>query len=259
MFFSGGEPLSKQEVIDMMLFCKAKGLVVYMITNGTLLEKHHCNVLKNIDRVIVSLHENYREKIPLNILHDIKRDNNLQMSVVLNKQNFYAIDEYLEFAEQFQTQISFNIQKPQGRGKNKDCLEKKDILFANRKIADHNFRKNGNFSPVYTITNNLCCCFSDKQEVYTMLPNGDLHLCPVLPRNYRIGNVVDYTWKCNVKNTIEKLYDDWLKYKTNVCVKCILKRKCHGICMGEITSLTEKCIQCELKCDAFLGELIDAR
>lgn len=253
--FSGGEPLIKQEILDMMSFCKSKGLTVYLITNGTLMEEHHCNVLKSLDKIIVSLHENYREKISLKILQNIKLGNNLQMSVVLNKRNFCAMDEYFEFAELLQTEIIFKLQKFQGRGKNKDCLEKKDIIFINNKIADYNLHKKGNVPPVLTITNALCCCFSDDYEVYTMLPNGDLYLCSVLPRKYKIGNVVDHNWRCNIKSAVGKLHDDWSEYKANVCVSCIIKKKCHGICMSEVVSLTDKCVQCELKCDAFLREL----
>ena len=248
---SGGEPLMRSDLFHLIDYCRGKGICVYLITNGTLITQNIDYEFENLKHIIISLHNNYNN-IDFETIKTLRNKVKMNFSVVLNKDNYDSIDKYCKFAAEMRIPISFKVQKARGRGNNEKLLNLAEI-----EIADGLIQKNA-ASP-FLRTKRLmdlhffsCCYFSKEYDEYTMLPNGDIYLCQVLPRKYKVGNALDQTWKNNVELVKNELYNDWMKYKRNICNSCYAREVCRGICPGEIVSETEKCLQCDARCKLYL-------
>ena len=250
--FSGGEPLLKRDIFHMLNYCKYKGIKVYLITNGTLIDERVYHYLQLVDHITVSLHKDYQCNIDFNTLKKLRSNTALKFSVVLNKMNYTALDEYCKFATSMRIPISFNLQKAMGRGQNEKLLSGFEIELA-ESILQH-YSKSPFVRTHRLIDTNFssCCYFSCDFDEYTMLPNGDIYLCQILPRIYKVGNALEKSWKNNVATAKSELYRNWLKYKNRICGACYLSEVCRGICPGEIIDDEIKCLQCEARCKQYL-------
>lgn len=255
--FSGGEPMLKHDIFQMINYCKHKKLKVYLITNGTFIDKITYSSNWLFDIITVSLHEGYQNNIDYTVLKKLRSHINLKFSVVINRKNYTYIEEYCKFAKSMRIPISFNLQKARGRGQNENILDLHEI-----ELAESILKRSSNNPFVRThslidMTFSTCCYFSHDFDDYTMLPNGDIYLCQVLPRKYKIGNALQESWKDNVGMVKDELRRNWSKYKSHICNNCYLNGVCNGICPGEIIDYERKCLQCEARCKLYLYNAIE--
>ena len=115
--FTGGEPLLREDIENIVQYAKKKGLEVYINTNGSLLPGK-INHLKVVDGFQVSIegprevHDCIRGKGSYNHViealkaiekHKIK----VSLAATLNKLNIDSIDDIIKIAQQFNTVVSF--------------------------------------------------------------------------------------------------------------------------------------------------------
>ncbi len=159
LVISGGEPLLRKDIIQVIEYAKKRMNSVYLVTNGTLIDPKTAQALKGsgIDLVSISIesperviHDDLRgqgsyEKALAGLQHlkDAGFDkNNLNIVATINRLNFHVLHTFSEFAEKLNVKMNFSLFKKVGRGFSQDDLELTDeqycqfILMLNEKKAD---------------------------------------------------------------------------------------------------------------------------
>lgn len=120
--FAGGEPLLRNDIGEIVDFCKQKGIFVHISTNGIKLKEKFSQV-KNTDLFTISLdgpekaHDNYRGKGTfVKVLGAIdfvsRKKMRFSVSAVLAKHNIHSIDIFVRLAKEKNFKINFII--PEG-------------------------------------------------------------------------------------------------------------------------------------------------
>jgi putative heme d1 biosynthesis radical SAM protein NirJ2 len=254
VILSGGEPLIRKDIYELIKFCVSFGLKAVLGTNGTLITKLVAYKLKEagIARVGISLdsadskiHDAFRQKIgvwkatvkAMQICKDIGLE--FQVHTTVSKQNFKELEKITDFVEEMGAcahHIFFLV--PTGRGKeiNDFLLLPKDYKALLYKILQKQQKTKLELKPVcapqfIALAENLGLNIRFRRGCLAgisyccILPNGDVHPCPYLP--LRIGNVREkrfsQLWKEN--EIFIKLRS--LDYKGK-CADCSSKDTCGG-------------------------------
>ena len=125
--FSGGEPLLRDDLCELIDYASGLGLSVTLNSNGLLVPKF-LNVLKKLDSLAISLdgrpqHHNLLrgegsgEKALLAIKMAREKGIKVHLNMVLNKYNLEDIDYVLDLAKVYGLKVEFNIIIPNIFGK----------------------------------------------------------------------------------------------------------------------------------------------
>jgi len=113
LVFSGGEPMLREDIFDLVEYASRKGFIPVMGTNGTLLGEDHIRLLKDaglkgigvsIDSAIPSYHDSFRGvkgawELSTRALRIAKEEGlETQLDVTLTDRNWINIDELIEFS-----------------------------------------------------------------------------------------------------------------------------------------------------------------
>lgn len=139
LVISGGEPLLRKDIFQILDYAKQKMKRVILITNGVLIDREIAEKLKaiDIDKISVSLescrkevHEELRgkgtfDKI-MDAIHWLKEvgfsKKALTITTTITKKNYQVLDEMPKFAESLGVKMNFSTFQPIGRGEINDDL-----------------------------------------------------------------------------------------------------------------------------------------
>lgn len=257
---SGGEPLMRKDLFEIMTEATQMGFDWGMVTNGTLIndssiQKMKTSGLKTITVSIDGLEEThetlrhlpkgsfYRTIEALKKLKSARFLDHIQITFTANKKNIYEIEELYDIVRDCVDSIRVSFIDPIGRAEdNKNLMLNRNemqwlINFANR----INKKSHGNVGLPYENTPPIiwgCChflnkkvknrvfdCFTGKHSA-SILYNGDIFVCPNVPRE-------DFLIQGNIKK--DSFSDVWVnkfeyfrqEHTCEHCEGCKYKSKCN--------------------------------
>ena len=137
--FTGGEPLLREDIGELINYLKDFGIAVTLTTNGTLLRKR-IEEVKNVDYLVVSLdgpkkiNDEVRGKGVFDkVIDGVKEARKRGIEVVLNatlsrkniENNFYGIRKLIEIAKKLDAKLNFSVIY-------KDLYNRRDDFHRNR-------------------------------------------------------------------------------------------------------------------------------
>lgn len=214
LHLSGGEPLLKEDIGEIIAFCKKNKLSVDMNSNGALVAKK-MEELNGLDLLSLSLdgyesiHDSIRGKGSYKEVNDAieaskQRKLNLRLITVLSKVNLSAVDFILKRAAELKTPVIFQparLRALTGRGVNPICplpadykkviadliIEKKKNNYIGNSIAGLNYLYNWPEPAKINCVNSFIAC--------RLQPNGDMYGCGNLDIKDRAPNCVEVGFK----------------------------------------------------------------
>ncbi|MDD5669874.1 MAG: radical SAM protein [Candidatus Omnitrophica bacterium] len=254
LILSGGEPLMRRDIYDLITFASASGVRPVLGTNGTLIDRETARHLKkagavrigiSLDSVNASVHDEFRQESgawekTVNAMKICASEGlDFQVHTTLTKYNSKEIEcitDFVAAAGSRAHHIFFLV--PTGRGKDITdvCLDETEYKRVLTAILKKQQKIPMELKPVCApqfiplaremgmdlrfqrgcLAGISYCC---------ILPNGDVHPCPYMP--VRIGNVREIPfsvlWKTN--NVFREMRS--LEYKGR-CGVCAYKDACGG-------------------------------
>lgn len=206
--FSGGEPLLRPDIFQLIEYACSLGIMPLMGSNGTLITPEVARKLKSsglsaiaisVDSLNKEVHDDFRgkkgslEKTIAGIKNSIDAGLKVQINTTISRYNLGDIDEVMEYAEKVgasSCHMLFLVDV--GRGKTIDVtqLDKTEYKDTINKIIekDLDIRIKPTCAPQYKVE----AMFKDIPAVgsrgciagisyCSILPNGDVHICPYTP------------------------------------------------------------------------------
>lgn len=280
--FSGGEPLMRPDIFQLIQYATSIGLTPLMGTNGTLITEDVARRLKesglnaiaiSVDSLDPEVHDNFRgsEKALYRAMTGIRNcidaDLKVQVNCTITKYNKDQIDTIMEYANEsgaVSCHMLFLVDV--GRGKNIDAtqLSKAEYKSTINKIIDNKLdvRVKPTCAPQYKVE----AMFKDIPTVggrgciagisyCSILPNGDVHICPYTP--VKVDSIreraFDDIW---ANNEVFNKLRDFTQYKGK-CGSCMHIDICGG-CRARAFSATGDWLEEDPYCllDLEKGEVI---
>ncbi len=275
LVFTGGEPLLREDLFELIEYAKSLGFTVFIATNGTLITKEAAKLLREFDVGVVigldamnpEMHDHIRgvegafDAVIEGIENCIAEDLYLHLNIVASRPNFDEIARIIDYGDRIGV-YSYFIYRfvPFGRGEEiRDYeLGREDfkalfdlILEKQRKVRAiiipvaapeywaYMLQSRGIHSRrlINFLGHFFGGCLAGKGMMY-IKPNGDVWACPFLP--VQVGNVrkerIDRIWV-----NLEKLR--YANAKSNSeCNSCEYEKVCGG-CKTRM----EEDLKCPLK------------
>ncbi|PKM50295.1 MAG: heme d1 biosynthesis radical SAM protein NirJ2 [Firmicutes bacterium HGW-Firmicutes-7] len=252
--FSGGEPMLREDIFELIEYASLLGMTTLMGSNGTLITKacaiklkdHYLNSIAiSIDSLDASKHNEFRgsssgfEKAIAGARNCIDVGINVQINCTITKENLKEMDSIMEFASEFgatSCHMLFLVEVGRGRNLSVTSLSKEEYKRAINSILDKNLdiRTKPTCAPQYKVEallkginsqGGMRGCIAGTSYC-SILPNGDVHICPYAP--VKVASVkeeaFDRIWANN--ETFKKLRD-FKSYKGK-CGKCKYINICGG-------------------------------
>lgn len=256
---TGGEPLVRQDLCEVMEYASNLGFHWGMTTNGILLNDDNIKKLKKAKMETVSIsidglektHDEFRGvpesyKTIINNIKKLKEANfvnQIQVTTVFHKNNINELDELYEVIKDLDID-SWRVASmdPIGRANENSelLLDGKDL----KKLLDFIIKKNKECKKKYFISYGCPAFLGLKYEkdvrgyyfncrtginVASILYNGDLYVCPNVPR---IKNLIQGNIRTdNFKDVWDNKYKEFRKKdrtKSEECSKCEYWEYCLG-------------------------------
>ena len=270
--FSGGEPLLRADIFELIEHACSLGIMPLMGSNGTLITPEIAEKLKksglnaiaiSIDSMNEEVHDEFRgEKGALKsaiagIKNSIDAGLRVQVNTTISRYNLDDIDEVMEYANKIgalSSHMLFLVDV--GRGKNIDVtqLDKTEYKNTINKIIekDLDIKIKPTCAPQYKVE----AMFKDIQTVgargciagisyCSILPNGDVHICPYTP--VKVDSIrerdFDDIWE---NNEIFLKLRDYAQYKCK-CGSCSYIGICGG-CRARAFSTTGDWLEADPYC-----------
>ncbi len=245
LVLTGGEPLLRDDVFEIISFAKKLNFVVILFSNGSLIDKNVAKNLKKsmVDKVEVSiygdelLHNKFVNKEVFskveNALKLLKKYKiSFALKTVLTKKNYKGYNYIKELAEKFNVVLKTDMMVTKKLDRKEDNL---NLVLDNKKIADFIEKNNYSVKKHSKKIEDLIC--SAGFNIVSISPQGDVYPCVVFP--YSLGNIKENDFKEIWLNTN---YPDLVKNLKNYkrCLSCKLVefcRRCPGMCYVETNSL----------------------
>ncbi|RZN36363.1 MAG: radical SAM protein [Methanophagales archaeon ANME-1-THS] len=259
--FSGGEPLLREDLFELIAYARSKGLTVFIATNGTLISKPIAKLLRRYDVGVVigldsmnhEVHDTIRgvegayQAVIAGIKHCIAEQLYVHLNIVASRRNLGEIERIIDYGATIGVYSYFIYNfVPCGRGEaiRADALENDDLNALLALLIRKQREVNAILIPVaapeywaYALQRHglrsrrlikflgqfIGGCLADKGMVY-IKPNGAVWACPFLP--IPVGNVRN-----------ERFGDLWANLKAlrlsyarraNVCTGCDYAQVCGG-------------------------------
>lgn len=255
--FSGGEPTTNfEELIDCIMYAKARNKRVTIITNATLLDDEKIDILAKlkVDLIEITInsfdsqiHENINgikgsfNKSIENIRKIQSKGIEVVTPIVVTNYNCKNIKETLEYLKNLGIKrLMINRYNIGGEGCNKpeEILPSfKDLKYAFKECND--FAENNDIKIYSLVCTPHCvlepkdypnivfsnCSIGNLNRRYTLTRNGDIRYCNHSPEI--IGNVYENKMKEILRS--DKL-DKWSKIEPKFCKECDKKEECQYGC-----------------------------
>ena len=254
---TGGEPLVRQDLFDVMKYATDLGFHWGITTNGMLITDEIIEKMKNTKLATMSIsidgleksHDNFRGikgsyKIILENIEKLRKDKFLhcfQITTVVNKLNINELEEMYNVMQELEVD-SWRVinMDPIGRANdNKDlALDKEDFKYLLNFIKEK--RSIAKFDVTYgcshfvgmklekEIRNNMFFCMTGFTTA-SILYNGDIYVCPNVERRKELiqGNVRNDDFIDIWENKF-KWFRNLDKLKSKECEKCEDWKYCRG-------------------------------
>ncbi len=251
--FTGGEPLLRDDIEELIAYATEIGLKVNLISNGTLLTNEKVKSLKQVGlrSAQISLESPDRDihnyltgaktfdKTVNGIKNLISNNIYVHTNTTINRYNYKSMYEYPDFAKSIGLKkFSANIIIPVGTAKkNKklwlDYSEIGDIIDRIKINADENGIEFIWYSPLpYCIYNPIAKGFGSKScaachGLVSIDPAGNINPCSSYPE--KIGNWLKKDFK-KIWFSEKALYFRDMDYLPEICKNCEYKEICAGAC-----------------------------
>lgn len=246
LVFSGGEPLLRKDIFELIKFSKKLNFVVVVFSNGSLITKNIAKKLKDsgVDKVEVSIygqeliHDKFVKKRvfkkveeALALLKEYKI--NFALKTVLTKYNYDEYEKIVDLAKRFDVVLKTDLFiSPKINGK-KDNLK---LLLEDSKILRF-LRENKFYVRKTTAVDIKSLSCSAGFNVVNVSAEGNVYPCVEFP--YLLGNIKEKSFKdiwvyTKYPSLVNKIY----RYKE--CINCDLVsfcNRCPGMCYIESKSL----------------------
>lgn len=270
LILSGGEPLLRPDIYELIRYGSKKGLKMGLGSNGSLIDQEVAKKLKDagiatvsisLDSQIPEQHDDFRgvagswDKAVLAIKALRKNNVLVQVNTTLTQQNFNQIDDIMSLAENIGVEnfhLFFLV--PTGRGvKLTDISAQKYeemITKTFAKVARHKLNVRPSCAPQFMrIAKNMgldmrmwirgCMAGLHYCRIY---PNGDVTPCPYLP--IKLGNIREKSFKeiwTNAEMFKALRSPDSLKGKCGVCEYKSLCGGCRARAYGLSSDFIDYC------------------
>ena len=253
--FSGGEPLMREDIFELIEYAKSLKMMVLMGSNGTLITKDCAKTLKDkgLDSIAISIdslneqkHNDFRgsdaafKKALEGAKNCIDLGIKVQLNCTITKDNLKEIDKIMTFASDFgavSSHMLFLVEVGRGKNIGYTSLNKEEYKNAIHTIIDKNLELDIRVKPTCAPQYKVEALFKGIDSpggrgciagtsYCSILPNGDVHICPYAP--VKVASVreesFDSIWENNeVFNTLR----DFKKYKGS-CGSCEHINLCGG-------------------------------
>ena len=198
--FTGGEPLLREDIFELLEFANTCGVEASITTNGTLITEDVAKTLKKLNTFLyISIdgvgktHETLREKgtwDKLSRVFEILKKYKIPFATIttLSKSNYLVVEETIKFLKEIGAEFSCMLPlMPFGRAKEDYVLSKdelKDALFMVSESA-HRYKHTVNlwcmpFAIKYIENSYIYVAGCRNVDTIDIAPNGDMLLCDVL-------------------------------------------------------------------------------
>ncbi|WFA09365.1 radical SAM protein [Tissierella sp. Yu-01] len=253
---SGGEPMLRDDIFELITYAKLKGMTVLMGSNGTLITKEKANMLRecglsaiaiSIDSLDPQKHNLFRGsdtafiKAIEGVNNCVDAELRVQLNCTITKNNLNEIEKIADFASELgavSSHMLFLVDTGRGRDIKEVSLSKTEYKEAINQIIhkdlELNIRVKPTCAPQYKVESllkgiepkaNSRGCIAGISYC-SILPNGDVHICPYAP--VKVASVreesFDYIWE---NNEVFKKLRDYKSYKGK-CGHCKYINLCGG-------------------------------
>lgn len=253
----GGEPLMHKNILKIIKYCKNKGLIVKLISNGTLLNRSVIRKLEEcgLDVIVISIdslkkdantpvrHSKNLDIILKNIGILSKTRIKVAMGCVLNKSNIMDIWRFYSFGVKNKLSTVRFLVLIMFPNKEKEFNELKDfhvsyfdllkIISSIKALKIFNKILNEPIELHFTAYPYGYCVA--KSTLFTISPKGEMRMCPHC--GHVIGSInksdVLDIWRSKEFSDIVD-YDNY-QFPCNICYK---RKKCAGFCRAEANAYT---------------------
>jgi radical SAM protein with 4Fe4S-binding SPASM domain len=243
--FTGGEPLLRKDIFELIKFAKKLNFYVILFTNGSLINKYVAKKLSElrINRVEISLYGNKEVhnsfvggyEVFDKVVKGIKflKDENIEVFVktVINKENFKQHKFLNNFCKKLGVGYKFDfVLTPKNDGNMEPTelmLEEKEVVSLFREYKHHKEKTDD-------LLLRLTC--SAGMNVVGINPFGEVYPCLQLP--YKLGSIKGKSFsEIWLNNEFFKIFKEIERYKG--CKECELLNwcnRCPGLCFVESKS-----------------------
>ena len=270
--FSGGEPLLRPDIFELIEYAWSLDMMPLMGSNGTLITPAVANKLRSsglkaiaisIDSLNKEVHDDFRgkkdslEKAMSGIKNCIDANLRVQINTTISRYNLDDLDEIMEYADRvgaLSCHMLFLVDV--GRGKTidvtqldkieyKDTINKiieKDLDIKIKPTCAPQYKVEAMFKDIPTVGGRGCIAGI---SYCSILPNGDVHICPYTP--VKVDSIrerdFDDIWK---NNEVFLKLRDYTGYKGK-CGSCRYIDICGG-CRARAFSATGDWLEADPYC-----------
>lgn len=272
LIISGGEPLLRKDIIDIVKYAKIENAIesIILLTSGMIFNQRMSDELaKYVDVLSISI-DGFSEEIPTflrdkgifkRILRSIeiaKKSNFKKVSVLptLHNKNIQYIDEYLKFSKKYEVDLSFSIL----------TVPPTDEL-ANWMLSNENLTYLGESSKYIgeqLITSNqpmeiedyhisICKKCGVGEDIISIGADGNVYPCHMshFPE-LALGNILEEPLS-TIKNRSKEIYSriDVDSLNSQNCRNCTYKYMCGGGCRARAFMMSKNLLDIDPYCPLF--------
>lgn len=193
---SGGEPLLRNDLADVLRYAKQCNFEVVMITNGSILiENEIFDVIDNIAFSVDTFENQYntlnrkicKDMLLKNIENARKRNVSYNGIITINRLNIGNVSRYFEFSEEYDIPISFSIFYSKDTEANRYLLKDEQL----HDLADSSFEAMGALVEGFSSFNEIFCrehCGAGEDNI-SVDASGKLAPCHMM-LDVSLGNLI---------------------------------------------------------------------
>ena len=267
---TGGEPFLRKDILDIIAFLHDQEITIDIETNGTLMDKEICEVLRtnSVNQVSVSLdsmteeqHETFRgvkgcyQDAVKGLSLLAESGISTQLIMTLYKENVSEIERLVDLSSRMGVgSIKINPVMPTGRGKKffekEENVEFSDLIKIDRWIEEElvsKYKIGIHFDIPIGLKSLKCIRTRQLYEcnivnIIGILSDGTISLCGIgqTETALNMGNIavddIRGVWASNP--ILHKLRTDIPHNLEGICGRCIFKFRCRGACRACAYGLT---------------------
>ncbi|MGM5482485.1 MAG: radical SAM/SPASM domain-containing protein [Nanobdellota archaeon] len=233
--FTGGEPLLREDLEDILRKAKKRNLYVILNTNGTLL-KRNAHITKHVDLFLISMHGPERFSLVSDLLNTFS-DSKFLLATIALKENINNLQKFYRFVNALSEKNNFQewfFLRPISCSNSNISLKKKQI----NELKDKILLYNKEFSMNIKIANAIPLCAAEDLDLVSKggkfdLGHGRLYvktdgrIFADYSEDIYLGNILDSSiseiWNSGKIKEITNFRNIW-----PVCKNCHMLEKCRG-------------------------------
>ena len=228
--FTGGEPLLRRDLNEILAYSKKNNIYTILNTNGLLFNEENISILNNVDDLLISFHEFSERDKKSSIFKKIRKYNKnilLRSCTILTPRNIKNLESFYSFI-QFQPVDDWFLLRQVPNKKNNRPISKEQA----KEMIDKTTVLNKEYRIKPMITNALPFCMNEKEKTASICIGGkndsghtriyidsNGNILPDYFSGKVLGNIkkdnINQLWLGNYMKSIRNLV-----YLPNKCKKC---------------------------------------